>query len=418
MPAVRSGALASPSSQRYASRLHGIRSFQVMDLLDRARALEAEGRDVIHMEVGEPDFDTAPAIRAAGVEALEAGRTRYTSALGLPELRGAIARYYRDWHGVDVAPERIVVTAGASGALVLLGALLIEPGDGVLMADPCYPCNKHFPRLVGGLPQLVAADAASGYQLDADAAARAWQASTRGMLLASPANPTGGVLSRVQLEGLVELARERGAWAIVDEIYQGLTYPPALEPLPAAAGHGDVPRGRVGTALALADDVFVVNSFSKYFGMTGWRLGWIVAPPDAVPHLERLAQNFYIAASTPAQHAALAALAPETMAVHEVRRRAFCERRNRLVAGLRELGMDVPVVPEGAFYVYADVSPLGARGFAFCRELLERHAVAATPGSDFGEYRAEAHVRFAYTAELDRIDAALARIAQALAEPA
>jgi aspartate/methionine/tyrosine aminotransferase len=394
--------------------MDAMRSFQVMDLLDRAQRLEAAGRDVIHMEVGEPDFTSAEPILAAGEAAIRAGATRYTSALGLPALREAIAAYYGRWHGVALAPERIVVTAGATGALVMLAALLLEEGDGLLMADPCYPCNRQLPLLVGAEAQLVPTGPEAAYQLDAAAIAGARRPNTRGVLLASPANPTGSVLGRDALAALLEEVGAAGMFTIVDEIYQGLDYPSGLGALPADARHGRADPARCSTVLQLGADpgrpLYVVNSFSKYFGMTGWRIGWLVAPEAAVPQLEKLAQNFWIAPSTPGQHAAVAALSDEAIAVHEARRRAFCERRNRLVAGLRDLGLGVPRVPEGAFYVYAYLGDLPVDAFGFCERLLDEAGVAATPGTDFGAHRAERHVRFAYTADLARIDEALARL--------
>ncbi len=403
---------------KLASRVSAIHSFQVMDLLDAARAMEARGVDVVHMEVGEPDFVSADPILEAGQRALAGGETRYTSALGLPALRSGLARYYQRWHGVQVRPDQVVVTAGASGALMLLAALLLEPGDELLLADPGYPCNRYIPLLAGAQPRLVPVGARQGYQLDAASAAAAWTPTTRGMLVASPANPTGTMLSLDQCQALLQLAEERDGWLLVDEIYQGLVYPSALEPLPAGMTHGDVPSDRTSSVLALPEAtsgrLFVLNSFSKYFGMTGWRIGWMVLPTALVPAVERLAQNFYIAPSTVGQHAALAALSDAALEVHEARRRTFCERRNRLVQGLRELGIGVPVSPEGAFYVYADVGRLGWDGAAFCKALLEQEAVAVTPGTDFGTHGASSHVRFAYTASVERIELALARIGSLL----
>lgn len=399
---------------RFAARMDAMRSFQVMDLLDRAQRLEAAGRDVIHMEVGEPDFTSAEPILAAGEAAIRAGATRYTSALGLPALRSAISDYYARWHGVEVAPERIVVTAGATGALVMLAALLLEKDDGLLMADPCYPCNRQLPVLVGAEAQLLATGPETAYQLDAARITAERRENTRGVLLASPANPTGSMLARRELEALLAANASLGLFTIVDEIYQGLDYPSALEPLRDDARHGTTDAEQYSTVLQLEADpaapLYVVNSFSKYFGMTGWRVGWLVAPTQAVPQLEKLAQNFWIAPSTPGQHAALAALAEPAMEIHEERRRAFCARRNRLVAGLRRIGLEVPRVPEGAFYVYAGLGSVPLDSLAFCERLLEEAGVAATPGTDFGESGADRHVRFAYTADLDRIDDALARI--------
>jgi aspartate/methionine/tyrosine aminotransferase len=394
--------------------MEAMRSFQVMDLLDRAQTLERGGRDVVHMEVGEPDFVSAEPILEAGAAAIRGGATGYTSALGLPELREGISAYYRRWHGVEVAPERIVVTAGATGALVMLSALLLEEGDGLLMADPCYPCNRQLPVLVGAEAQLVATGPAEAYQLDAECVRREARNDTRGVLLASPANPTGAMLRRDALAALLDVNLAAGRFTIVDEIYQGLTYPADLVALPEGAAHGEGLDGQCTTVLQLIDDVdapvFVVNSFSKYFGMTGWRVGWLVAPPAALPGLEKLAQNFWIAPSTPGQHAALAALGDDAMAIHEARRRSFCQRRNRLVSGLRRIGLDVPRVPEGAFYVYAGLGDLPLDSFEFCTRLLEEVGVAATPGTDFGEHGATRHVRFACTADQERIDEALTRL--------
>ncbi len=408
------------SGNRFAARVDAIAAFQVMELMDRARRLEARGVDVVHMEVGEPDFISADPILEAGRAAISAGHTGYTSALGLPALRQAIAAYYGRWHGVALDPERVVVTAGASGALMLLAALLLEPGDGLLLADPGYPCNRYIPLFAGAQPQLVPVAADTAYQLDGAGVAAAWSAHTRGVLVASPANPTGSVLARKALLELIGQVQARDGWLLVDEIYQGLVYPAELEMLPDAARHGGVASDRVGSVLQLLTDaaapVYVLNSFSKYFGMTGWRIGWMVVPEQAVAPLERLAQNFYIAPSSIGQHAALAALGDPAMVVHEQRRHAFCARRNLLVAGLRELGFGVPRVPEGAFYVYAELpEQLRARGSrAFCERLLDEHGVAATPGTDFGTYRAGDHVRFAYTADLARIETALERISAAM----
>ncbi len=408
---------------QFARRTDAIRAFQVMELMDRARRLEARGMDVVHMEVGEPDFISADPILEAGRAAIAAGHTGYTSALGLPALRQALADYYRDHHAVALDPQRVVITAGASGALMLLSALLLESGDELLLADPGYPCNRYIPLFAGAVPRLVAVGPETAYQLNADLAAARWSERTCGMLVATPANPTGSVLARDDLAALAELAVAKQSWLLVDEIYQGLVYPAELGALPADAKHGVVAADRVGTVLQLVTDpdapLFVLNSFSKYFGMTGWRIGWMVVPESAVTPLERLAQNFYIAPSSIGQHAALAALGGPAMAVHEQRRRAFCDRRNRLVAGLRELGFGVPLVPEGAFYVYAELPEAlrqaGIDSPAFCGQLLEQHGVAATPGTDFGDYRADAHVRFAYTADMERIEVALERIAAAMA---
>lgn len=376
-----------------ARRMAHIQPFHVMALLARARALEAQGHDIVHMEIGEPDFPTPAPIVAAGQRALAAGLTHYTPALGLPELRAAIRDFYRDHHGVAVDPGRIVVTPGASGALHLVLALLVDRDQQVLLADPGYPCNRNFVYLVEGEPVGVPVDAATGYQLTAAMAEQYWTERTRVLMVASPANPTGTLLAQGELAALQQLAQERGARLVVDEIYHGLTY------------GVDAP-----TALAVSDELFVINSFSKYFGMTGWRLGWIVAPPDQVEGLERLAQNLYLAAPTLSQHAALAAFTPETRAILEERRAAFQARRDYLLPALRELGFVIPVTPQGAFYLYADCSRFTDDSFAFSRQLLEAAGVAITPGLDFGAHRAAQHVRFAYTTDIPRLREGVERI--------
>jgi len=376
-----------------AARMADIQPFHVMALLARARELEAAGRSIVHMEIGEPDFPTAAPIVAAGQAALAAGYTHYTPAVGLPVLRAAIAKHYRTRYGVEIDPARIVVTPGASGALQLVLAALIDPGRDVLMSDPGYPCNRTFVRLLEARAVGVPTDAVHGYQLTAELARDYWTERTAAMLVASPANPSGTLLSQEQLTDLHALACERGAALIVDEIYHGLTYD--LE---------------ADTALAIADDIFVINSFSKYYGMTGWRLGWLVAPTSHIAALDKLAQNLFLAAPTLAQHAALAAFTPAAHAVFEERRRIFAERRDYLLPALRELGFEIPVVPQGAFYLYAGCQRFTDDSFAFCRDLLEQAGVAITPGIDFGTHRANTHVRFAYTTSLDQLQEGVVRL--------
>lgn len=386
------------SDRRFAARVAEIEPFRVMAVLEQARALEQAGRDIIHMEVGEPDFPTAAPIVEAGRAALAAGRTQYSPALGLPELRAAISDHYRRTQGLDIDPRRILITAGASGALLLAAALLVEPGSGVLLADPGYPCNRHFIRLFGGEPQAVAVAAAQRFQLLPALAQQQWRPNSRGLLLATPSNPTGTVLNRSDLRGFAELAVQREAFVLVDEIYQGLTY------------GSDAP-----SMLAFTDEAYVINSFSKYFGMTGWRLGWLVAPPTAVAPLEKLAQNLFIAPSTPAQHAALAAFSASTIELLEAQRGEFQRRRDLLLPALRQAGLVIEREPEGAFYLYAAIDHLGLDSETFCLRLLEEEGVAITPGTDFGQYRANDFVRVAYTADIDRLAQAAARIARFVA---
>ena len=382
----------------YAKRLGKISPFRVMELMERAKNLESQGHRVVHFEVGEPDFETAEPIVAAGISALEAGKTKYTQALGIPELRERISRHYRDL-GVDVAPERVVVTAGASGGLLLLNGLLLDPGDQLLLTDPGYPCNEVFVGLVNAEPVRIPVSPNQGFQLTAEDLRAHWGPATRGLLLASPANPTGAVMAREPLGELIAVARDKGGFVIIDEIYQGLVYDDAVS---------------YRTALEIDPEVFVLNSFSKYFGMTGWRLGWMVVPESALDAVSRLAQNLFISPPTIAQHAALAAFSPQAMAVHEARREAFRGRRDQLCDGLRKLGFRVPVVPGGAFYLYVDVSHSGLNSHDFCWRLIDEFQVATTPGIDFGDYLAERYVRFAYTTDEDSIEVGLERIGAAL----
>jgi aspartate/methionine/tyrosine aminotransferase len=372
-----------------------IAPFYVMELVARSRALEAQGRSIIHMEVGEPDFSTATPIITAGQRALSEGRTRYTPAAGIPELRQAIADFYQNRYGITVPSERVVVTPGASGALQLATGVLVNPGDRVLMADPGYPCNRHFVHLVEGEPIGIAVNPEDNYQLNAQLVKNHWQESTTAVFLASPANPTGTLISQETVADILEVA-ESGR-LIVDEIYHGLTY-------------GDPAT----TALALSDQVFVVNSFSKYFGMTGWRLGWLVAPEEYVRDAEKLAQNLFLSPSTPAQYAALAAFSSEAMDIFEARRQEFQMRRDFLLPALRELGFHIPVAPAGAFYLYADCSRFTDDSYQFAMSLLEKAGVAITPGLDFGHYKANQHVRFAYTTSLENLKEGVERLQRAL----
>ncbi|MBT0962096.1 pyridoxal phosphate-dependent aminotransferase [Denitromonas iodatirespirans] len=380
-----------------ADRMADIRPFHVMELLRRARELEAQGRDIIHMEIGEPDFASPQPVIEAATRFLARGDVHYTPALGITPLREAIARFYQDRFGADVSPERIVVTPGASGALMLALAATTNPGDTWLLPDPTYPSNRHLVRAFEGVARAVPVSADSAYQPTVAAVEAAWQTTTRGLVVASPANPTGTLLDLTQIDALRRCVHARGGHLIVDEIYQGLTY--GVE---------------ASTALERMDDVFVVNSFSKYFGMTGWRLGWLVAPEGYAREIERLAQHFFISASTIAQQAALAAFSPACLEILEARRQAFAERRNTLLPALRELGFTVAAEPQGAFYIYSDISALSDDSEALARRLIEEAGVAATPGIDFGDNRPQQHLRFAYTTGQHRLEEAVERIRRAL----
>jgi aspartate/methionine/tyrosine aminotransferase len=366
-------------------------------MVKAAAALSRAGVDVISMSVGEPDFTAPPMVAQAAIDAIARGATQYTESLGLPALREAIAAHYADAYGLHIAPRRIVVTAGASAGLLLACAALVADGDEVLMPDPCYPCNRHFVTAFGGTPTLVPSGPAERYQLTAAQVAARWNARTRGVIVASPSNPTGTSMTPTQARDVVEAVRARGGFAIVDEIYQGLSY-------------GEKPV----SALSFGDDVITVNSFSKYFSMTGWRLGWLVVPDTLVPAIEKLAQNLFICAPSIAQHAALACFTPDAIAMFEERRREFQRRRDFLVPALQSLGFQVPVMPDGAFYVYADIAalahPLAHDSAAFGRAVLDEAHVAIVPGDDFGFAAPRRHVRFSYAARYERIEQAVERL--------
>jgi aspartate/methionine/tyrosine aminotransferase len=380
-----------------AARVADIAPFHVMEVQTAARALEAAGRSVIHMEIGEPDFPTPAPVVAAAQRGVAAGDIYYTSALGLPELRQAISAHYAHQFGVTAAPERIIVTAGSSAALLLVMALIVDRDDRILLADPGYPCNRHFVRVLEGNPVGLPVGPESNYQLTAELIAANWTPNTRGALIASPSNPTGTVVPQAEMRRIAAAVAARDGHLIVDEIYLGLSY-----------------GARPHSVLEFATDAFVVSSFSKYFNMTGWRLGWLVAPERHVRDLEKLAQNLYISPSTPSQRAALACFDPATLALLEERRRAFEARRDFLVPALREIGFRIPVLPTGGFFVYADCSAFSDDSARFCREVLAGCGVAFTPGIDFGSHRATQHVRFAYTIGQDKLEDGVARLARYL----
>ena len=376
-----------------ASRLVDIAPFHVMELLSRAKALEAEGRDIIHMEVGEPDFGTPEPIIAAAQAHIATGRVFYTPALGLPELRSEISSFYSSRYGISVPASRIVVTSGASGALLLAMACLAEPGSEWLLTDPGYPCNCNFVRSFEGVPVFIPVRAENNFQPTLSDVDQHWNERTAGALLASPANPTGTLLDDEVMASIAGFVRQKGGRLIVDEIYHGLTY-----------------DRDASTALQFGNDIFVVQSFSKYFNMTGWRLGWLVIPECFIRDIEKLAQNLFIAPSTPAQYAAMAAFQPPTITILEQRRAEFRGRRDFLVAEIEKLGFRLEAKPEGAFYVYADCSALTRDSYQFARDLLDSVGIATTPGLDFGSHAPKSHLRFAYTTSIGRMAQAVERI--------
>jgi aspartate/methionine/tyrosine aminotransferase len=371
-----------------------------MEILARAHELERRGRDVIHLEIGEPDFPTPPVVMEASNAFLRGGRVQYTAATGLPQLREAIAQHYSSRYRVDVPPSRIVVTPGASGAFLVVLGLALERDRRVLLTDPGYPCYTNLISLFGGNSALIPVSAASGYHFEPEMFSQHWSRETIGTIVASPANPTGTVIDPARLEALIQFVVARHGFFLSDEIYHGLEY-----------------AGQSPTALNYSDEVFVVNSFSKYFGMTGWRVGWVIVPERYRRAAETLAQNLFISAAAPSQHAAVGALAPGCRAELEQRRREFMRRRDCLVNGLISLGFQIPVRPEGAFYVYVDVSRFTTDSYTFAHRLLERKGVATTPGKDFGTHRANCFLRLAYTTSVPRLIEAIDRIRDFLSDP-
>ena len=389
----------------FSSRTDEIAPFQVMAILQQAQTLASQGVDVIHLEIGEPDFDTPQPIVQAGIDALSAGKTHYTPALGLPELRQKIADFYQSRYGVKISANRIAITPGASGALLLLMAARLESGDELLMADPGYPCNRHFARVFEAHGKLIPTTADSGFQLTPEHIKSNWTGGlSKAVLMASPANPTGAMISHHELEQIAITTEQQGGELWVDEIYHGLTY--------HDANNSPFKGKRPQTALALGEHVVVINSFSKYFGMTGWRLGWMVVPEHYIPVIERLAQNLFLAPATPSQYAALAAFEPEALEIMEQRRVELQQRRDYLLLELPKLGFKIPVIPDGAFYIYADASALTQDTQHFCEQLLNDTGVALTPGFDFGDHNANLFVRFAYTTNIERLQQAITRIQQ------
>ncbi|MFF3334874.1 pyridoxal phosphate-dependent aminotransferase [Streptomyces sp. NPDC002888] len=387
---------------RISQRARAVAPFYAMEFGKHAATLESQGHHVVKLSLGEPDFGAPPAVLGAMREAMDGRPMAYTPALGLPALRQAIARFYEEQHGVKVDASRVVVTAGASAALVLATAALVDPGDEVLIGDPSYPCNRQIVESFGARVTLVPTSAETRFQLDKGSVRAHWTDSTRGIMIATPSNPTGTSVPAEELAAICDLARERDAWRIVDEIYLNLS------------DHDD--RGRPPrSALSFDPDAVVINSFSKYFGMTGWRLGWCVVPEPLVPAMERLAQNYFLCASAPAQHAALTCFTPESLAVCEARRAEFAERRALVLDGLAAIGLPVPVPPDGAFYVYFDVGDTGLTSWQFCERALQEAHVALTPGRDFGVGTADTHVRLSYAASTDDLREGITRLGKFVA---
>lgn len=389
-------------------RAQRIEPFYVMEMAKRAQEVARQSKDsgtpMIYLNIGEPDFGAPPLVQEAAERAIRAGRTQYTQAPGLPELRERISGWYAQRFGVDVPARRIIVTAGASAALQLACLALINEGDEVLMPDPSYPCNRHFVSAAEGKPVLIPSSAAERFQLSAGKVQAAWGERTRGVMLASPSNPTGTSIAPDELRRIHEVVRSKGGLTLIDEIYLGLSYEEQF-------GH---------TALQLGEDIISINSFSKYFNMTGWRLGWMVVPEALVKPIEMLAQHLFICASTVSQYAALACFEPESIAEYERRRAEFKARRDYFIPALDALGLSVPVKPDGAFYAWADcraaAARLGVQGsWDFAYALMHRAHLAITPGRDFGAFETADFVRFSTANSMEQLQEAIARLKRLLA---
>ncbi len=364
-----------------------------MDILAQAKKLSQQGKTIYHMEIGEPDFPTAESIIDAGIDALKQCKTHYTPALGLAELRDAIAEYYERKFSVKIDPQRVVITPGASGALQLAIACLLDVGENVLLSDPGYPCNRNIAEVLAAEAIAIPATAESYYQLNAALVAKHWNKKTKAAMVATPSNPTGTLMPEKQLIELCQFIEQNEGRLIVDEIYQGLVYD--------AVDY---------TALAFSDNCFVINSFSKYFGMTGWRIGWMIVPEDCVGAIDRIAQNIFLAPPTISQYAALTALKEETQIELNARRDEFKRRRDFLLPALEQLGFEIAVKPQGAFYIYANCERFTDDSFSWVKQLLNEQGVAVTPGIDFGTHLANKHCRFAYTQSLELLEQAVDKI--------
>ena len=388
-------------------RAQRIEPFYVMEMAKHAqevaRQSSASGSPMIYLNIGEPDFTAPPLVQQAAERAIRAGRTQYTQAPGLPELREKISGWYASRFGINVPARRIIITAGASAALQLACLALIDEGDEVLMPDPSYPCNRHFVSAAEGKPVLIPSSAAERFQLSAAKVEAAWGERTRGVMLASPSNPTGTSIAPDELRRIHEVVRAKGGLTIVDEIYLGLSYDDAYSQ----------------SALELGDDIISINSFSKYFNMTGWRLGWMVVPEALVAPIEMLAQHLFICASTISQYAALACFEPESIAEYERRRAEFKARRDYFIPALESIGLPVPVKPDGAFYAWADcraaAEKLGVKGsWDFAYAVMNQVHLAITPGRDFGHAETANYVRFSTANSMEQLQEAIARLKKLL----
>jgi aspartate/methionine/tyrosine aminotransferase len=406
---------------KLASRLDHIEPFYVMECAKAAVELANSpacdpargGTPMIFLNIGEPDFTAPPLVEQAALRCLRDGKTQYTPAMGLPALRERLSQWYAERFGLHVPARRIVITAGASGALQLACLALVDRGDEVLMPDPSYACNRHFVAAADGVPVLLPSSPEHRFQLDADGVEKAWTPRTRGVLLASPSNPTGTSIHPDEMRRILQVVRSRGGFAMVDEIYLGLSFDDTFGH--SALMHDDW-HDKQHDAVD-GDCIVSINSFSKYFSMTGWRLGWLVLPEALVPAVEKLAQNLYICASSVAQHAALACFEPESLAEYERRRGEFRARRDYVVPALNALGLRVPVMPDGAFYAWADCSAHATSSWDFCFDLMRNAHVALTPGRDFSRHAGERYLRLSFASSMETLSQAMARLGNVLERP-
>lgn len=388
------------NGNRLSERAKKIEPFHVMEIMRHAEVVEARGVQVIHLELGEPSFETPSPILKAGRAALDNGLTHYTRAVGIESLRKRVAQYYQEQMDVDLDWQRVAITAGASSGLLMALTAILDTQDEILLTDPGYPCYPNYVTLLGSRYRYVALHEENAFKLSRDLLAENWQAQTRAVLLASPSNPTGASIDPRELEHISDFVRQQQGALLVDEIYQGLNYGT---------------QTGMQSVLQLSQDAIVINSFSKFFGMTGWRIGWSVLPESLMPTFEKIAQNLTISPTTISQFAALEAFSPETLAIAESRRQAFEARRDYLVAALRDLGFGIPHSPDGAFYVYANIDAFSSDSHAFCLDLLDKAGVAITPGLDFSASQPQRYVRFAYTASMEALEEAVDKIKRYLA---
>jgi len=382
---------------KLAQRTHQATPFYVVEVAKKAAYLQSQGQDIISLGIGEPDFTAAPQVVEAMHKAAKQGLSGYSPSAGLPALREAIAKFYGTHFNAPIDPRRVIVTNGGSGALMLAALTLVDPGAEVLMPDPCYPANANFILAAGGVTKLIATSAANRFQLCAADIETHWNERTRGILVASPSNPTGTSIAPEALAALLAAVKARNGFVIMDEIYLGLSYNSDRQ-----------------SALVHDDQIIVLNSFSKYFHMTGWRLGWLIVPDHLVEPLEKLASSLAICAPTLSQYGALACFEAETIMLYEQRRHAFQMRRDFLVPALESIGFTVPAHPDGAFYVYADVTHHSRDSRILAEQLLDHAGVAIVPGIDFGPAHAKHMARMSYTTGLDQLAQAVDRMDKAL----